>query len=156
MAHWPLSGNHLLSWVPVLAASCTFSWYCIDPVPCLSPGRSCSSGHSKLSQQGLVCSGFYLSLWESLFGSISETPWICGPHSSWNGKTGGEPHNKYDQWEWRHPGVRPGPGRLGKYVGAPGFARHLLLMPGTDTWDSNLWFFLQVGSQAGKHASLLC
>ena len=109
--------KHLLYWIPATAASRTFlvilHWY----IFCLSPGRNCTSEHSKISQQCLVCPRFQLGLWESLSGSVSETSWTCGPHGSWGGKTGGEAHNEYDQWQHCHPRVHPGPGRMGKYFG---------------------------------------
>lgn len=122
-------------------------WYIL----CFFPGRSCPSEHSKISQQGLVCSEFQLSLWESLFSSFNETAWMCDPPSSRNGKTDGDPHDRYDQWEWRHPRVHPGPGRLGKYVGAPGLASHLPLIPGTPIYDS----FCKLETKQ-ENGSLLC
>lgn len=127
-------------WVPIPAASYTFSVRLHCHILFLPTGRGCTSGHSEISQHGLVCSGLQLSLWESLPGSVGETVWVCDPHRSWKGETDGNPHDRYDQRY--HPGVRPGPRRLGKYVWAPGFARHLLVIPGTNTWDARSWFFL--------------
>lgn len=59
---------------------------------------------------------------------------MCGPHGSWNSKTGGYPHSKPDQREQCRPGVCPGPGRLGKYVGVLaliGICIVFVLIPGT-------------------------
>lgn len=91
----------------------------------LLSGRSCTSGCGTISEPDLVCSGFQLSIWKSLPGSVSQTGGVCDPLGSWNGATDARCHDGYDQREQKHPGVYSGSGRLGKYVEAPGFARHL-------------------------------